>query len=170
MLATVTAGSTISSSREASDRTVTASSDTKRCTGSPDSIRRSRTRGSSTGPAAATWNSALALGGSSDISATPPNRNSVIPFIGRPWRRATSEWDSSWSTTEANSPRAPAAPMIQQVVVSSPECGPGNQLSASDQVNSSRTTNQLGSSRTEEPNRSKRWMRSPNTVPPQSSL
>ena len=47
------------------------------------------------GPAMAIQNSALGLGGSLLISATPPNRNRVMPFIGRPNRLATSEWHSS---------------------------------------------------------------------------
>ena len=65
------------------------------------------------GPAMAIQNSALALGGSSPISATPPKMNSVMPFICIPNRRATSECDSSCSTIDTNSPSMPAAPMIQ---------------------------------------------------------
>ena len=43
------------------------------------------------GPAMAIMNSDFGLGGSSSISATPPNMNSVMPLIGMPKWRATSE-------------------------------------------------------------------------------
>ena len=66
-----------------------------------------------TGPAIATRNSARGVGGSSVISATPPNRNRVMPRIGTSWRRAIRAWPSSWSTMEAKKRRAPITPMIQ---------------------------------------------------------
>jgi|GEM_PF-4329313 len=65
------------------------------------------------GPAIAILISAMALGGSEPISATPPKMNSVMPFISMPSRRAMIECDSSCSTIEMNSPRAPAAPIHQ---------------------------------------------------------
>ena len=60
-------------------------------------------------------NSARALGGSCFISATPPKRKSVMPLISMPFRRATSECDSSWRTMETKSPSIPATAMIQCV-------------------------------------------------------
>ncbi len=47
------------------------------------------------GPPMAMKNSALALGGSSVISATPPKINRVMPRICIPNRRATTECPSS---------------------------------------------------------------------------
>ena len=61
----------------------------------------------------AIMNSALAVGGSSPISATPPKMNRVMPFMFIPYCRATREWQNSWATMETKSPRAPTTPMTQ---------------------------------------------------------
>ena len=65
------------------------------------------------GPAMAIRNSVFALVGSSPISATPPKIKRVIPWIGTPDCRATSECASSWITIELKNPNAPAAAMSQ---------------------------------------------------------
>ena len=65
------------------------------------------------GPAIAMRNSALALGGSAPIWATPPKMNNVMLRTGTLNRKATTECPSSWSSTLAKSMIAVAAPMNQ---------------------------------------------------------
>ncbi len=56
------------------------------------------------GPAIAIQNSDFALTGSCSSSATPPNKNSVIPPTFKPNLRAASEWESSCKMSDANRP------------------------------------------------------------------
>ena len=53
------------------------------------------------GPAAATRNSSPAVRGSELSFETPPSTHSVMPSTFWPWRRATTEWASSWASTDA---------------------------------------------------------------------
>ena len=57
------------------------------------------------GPTTATWNSMPGSFGSCSMFETPPKMNRVIFFTGKPHLRATSEWASSWKSTETNSSR-----------------------------------------------------------------
>ena len=56
----------------------------------------------SAGPAIAILSSSTGSSGSRMMVATPPNKNSVMPPIGMPSRRATSACANSWATTLAN--------------------------------------------------------------------
>ena len=58
-------------------------------------------------------NSAMALGGSAPIRATPPKMNSVMLRTGTLYRSATTECPSSWSSTLTKSMTAVTAPMNQ---------------------------------------------------------
>src|SRR6185295_15372044 len=116
------------------------------------------------GPAAATRSSERALGGSHAISATPPKKKSVIPRMEIPWRRATREWASSWTITDANRPRAAMAPIPQYTGGERPGARAGNTLEASDQVTSAATGTQLGSTRMGKPKTRKISKLLPNTV------
>jgi hypothetical protein len=58
-------------------------------------------------------NSVQADGGSSPISATPPNRKRVMPRMCMPRARATVAWPSSWSRMQRKKARAANNPMSQ---------------------------------------------------------
>ncbi len=67
-------------------------------------------RSDASGPAPAICTSSLGVSGSRPMRETPPNRKRVIPSTGRPFMRATSEWESSCSSTDTNSSRAASPP------------------------------------------------------------
>ncbi len=81
------------------------------------------------GPTMAILNSWPALAGSSVSDETPPKMKRVMPWTGSPRRRATREWESSWSRMDT-----------KKRIVVTPEA---TQRSAVDQwLYSSRSANQ----------------------------
>src|SRR5512139_440300 len=69
-----------------------------------------------TGPAIVVKNSAAGvLELDCAISETPPNMNSVICLTLTPSRRATKQWQSSCSNTQANRPMELMVPAVQYV-------------------------------------------------------
>ena len=65
-------------------------------------------------------NSMLADLGSSSRLLTPPRMKRVMLWTGRPRAFATSEWASSWRSTETKMRSEPMMPVIQAVAVPQP--------------------------------------------------
>jgi hypothetical protein len=70
------------------------------------------------GPTIATTNSTRGRCDSDERFETPPKMKSVIEVASRPCALATSEWASSWTSTDANSSSAAVMPRIQCSVAS----------------------------------------------------
>ncbi len=66
-----------------------------------------------TGPMPAMANSSPGVSASDRVCAMPPKMNSVMPSTGMPFARATSECDSSWTSSDPKKSSAPATPMMR---------------------------------------------------------
>jgi hypothetical protein len=54
------------------------------------------------------------------VCAIPPKMKSVIPSTGIPFRRATTEWESSWPSRETKKRRVALTPIARYVRSVSP--------------------------------------------------
>ena len=103
------------------------------------------------GPAMAIMNSALAVGGSSPISATPPKMNRVMPFMGMPnlpGHQGVAELVGHDGDEEPQRPHHPHGPVSRRGEIRIPG---GKAPLARDQVTSTAMTIQLRSMLTSNP-------------------
>ena len=114
-------------------------------------------------------NSVAADGGSSPSSATPPNRNRVMPRIGMPRARPTTAWPNSCSTMHPKKASAVTRPMIQITPAPGAPHGAGKyswriagKPLARLRVNRARMMSQLASTEIGMPSRRNRRQRAPN--------